>query len=104
MAFGWRGEDELILLDIEEKRQCIEQVGAAQSRIEGVREYIEGRPQGDGRMARAVRALLEVADPEPRPNPTHQHWRIGYVHGQLTNTAQKATRGFANFKIIVGTA
>jgi hypothetical protein len=65
IAFGWRGEDELILLDIEEKRQYMEQVGAALFRIEGVREFIEGRPQGDGRMARAVRALLEVVDPEP---------------------------------------
>jgi hypothetical protein len=65
IAFGWRGEDELILLDVEEKRQYMEQVGAALFRIEGVREFIEGRPQGDGRMARAVRALLEVVDPEP---------------------------------------
>ena len=65
IAFGWRGEDELILLDVEEKRQYMEQAGAALFRIEGVRPYIEGLPQGDGRMARAVRSLLEVVDPDP---------------------------------------
>jgi hypothetical protein len=65
IAFGWRGEDEIILLDVEEKRQYMEQVGAALFRIEGVREFVEGRPWGDGRMARAVRSLLEVMDPEP---------------------------------------
>jgi hypothetical protein len=65
IAFGWRGEDELILLDAEEKRQYMEQIGAALFRIEGVRPYVEGRPQGDGRMARTVRSLLELVDPEP---------------------------------------
>ena len=61
----WRGEDELILLDVEEKRQYMEQAGATLLRIEGVRPYIEGLPQVDGRMARAVRSLLEVVDPDP---------------------------------------
>jgi len=42
-----------------------EQAGAALFRIEGVRPYIEGLPEGDGRTARAVRSLLEVVDPNP---------------------------------------
>ncbi|HUH67413.1 MAG TPA: hypothetical protein VLZ05_00040 [Mycobacterium sp.] len=65
IAFGWRGEDELILLNVEEMRQYMEQAGAAVFGIEAVRCYIEERGQGDGRLATAIRTLVEAVDPNP---------------------------------------
>src|SRR5882724_6859545 len=43
IAFGWRGEDELILLNIEEMRQYMEQAGFALFANERVRKYMESR-------------------------------------------------------------
>ncbi|WP_232007396.1 hypothetical protein [Mycobacterium intermedium] len=43
IAFGWRGEDELILLDLTEMRQYMEQAGSAMLGNEGVRRYIESQ-------------------------------------------------------------
>ena len=75
IAFGWRGEDELILLNVEEMRQYWEQAGAAVLGIEPVRHFIETRGQGEGRLATAIRTLLEAGrdarapsavDPNPK--------------------------------------
>src|ERR1700744_670134 len=63
IAFGWRGEDELILLDVEEMRQYLEQAGAAVFGIEAVRRYVEERWQADGRLADAIRTLVETTEP-----------------------------------------
>lgn len=46
IAFGWRGEDELVLLDTEEMRQYMDQAGAALFANERVRRYIESRTDG----------------------------------------------------------
>jgi hypothetical protein len=64
IAFGWRGEDELILLNVEEVRHYIEQAGAAVFGIAGVRQYIEGCGQGDGPLASAIRRLTTGGGPE----------------------------------------
>ncbi len=67
IAFGWRGEDELILLDVDEMRQYIEQAGAAVLGIEAVRHFIEERGRVDGRLATAMRTLTEAVIPTPDP-------------------------------------
>ena len=64
IAFGWRGEDELILLDVEEMRHYMEQAGAAVFAIEGVRRYIEECGQGDGPLTTAIRKLMATSRPE----------------------------------------
>src|SRR5260370_30734908 len=43
IAFGWRGEDELILLDVEEMRQYMEQAGDAFFRNARSRPYSDAR-------------------------------------------------------------
>ena len=63
IAFCWRGEDELILLNVEEMRQYVEQAGHTIFGIEAVRNFIEERGKGDGRLATAIRMLMESADP-----------------------------------------
>ena len=63
IAFSWRGEDELILLDVEEMRQYMEQAGHTIFGIEAVRSFIEERGKGDGRLATAIRTLIESAEP-----------------------------------------
>jgi hypothetical protein len=64
IAFGWRGEDELILLDVEEMRHYMEQAGAAVFSIDGVRRYIEERGQGDSPLTTAIRKLMAAVDPK----------------------------------------
>ena len=63
IAFCWRGEDELILLNVEEMRQYVEQAGHTIFGIEAVRNFIEERGKGDGRLATAIRTLIESAEP-----------------------------------------
>lgn len=65
IAFGWRGEDELILLDVEELRQYMEQSGAAVFGIEAIRRFVEDRGQSEGRLANAIRSLAASVDPDP---------------------------------------
>lgn len=62
IAFGWRGEDELILLDIDEMRQYLEQAGVALFANERIRRYIESRKDGDYPLANAVLKMAEVVD------------------------------------------
>ena len=71
IAFGWRGEDELILLDVEEMRQYLEQAGAAVFGIEAVRRYVEERWQADGRLADAIRTLVETTEPSVDGHQRH---------------------------------
>ncbi|KZS85637.1 hypothetical protein B4U45_16060 [Mycobacterium persicum] len=54
IAFGWRGEDELILLDIDEMRQYMEQAGVALFGNERIRRYIEQREGADYPLAAAI--------------------------------------------------
>jgi hypothetical protein len=65
IAFGWRGEDELILLDVEEIGQYVDQAGLAVFGVAGVRDYVKERVKADGRMATAIRKLMESVDPNP---------------------------------------
>ncbi|CAM3205192.1 hypothetical protein [Mycobacterium intermedium] len=60
IAFGWRGEDELILLDVEEMRQYMDQAGTAVLGNEGVRRYIEARGEPDNPLADAVLRLANL--------------------------------------------
>lgn len=60
IAFGWRGEDELILLDVEEMRQYMDQAGTAVLGNEGVRRYIEARGEPDNPLAEAVLRLAAL--------------------------------------------
>ena len=64
IAFGWRGEDELILLDVAEMRHYMEQAGAAVFGIDGVRRYIEECGQGDSPLTTAIRKLMAAVDPK----------------------------------------
>lgn len=57
IAFGWRGEDELILLDVDEMRQYMDQAGTAVFGNEGVRRYIESRGEADNPLAEAILRL-----------------------------------------------
>lgn len=67
IAFGWRGEDELILLDTDEIRQFMDQAGSALFANERVRRYIQSRADGgDYPLASAV---LKIAAGEPQPQP-----------------------------------
>lgn len=61
IAFGWRGEDELILLDVDEMLQYMEQAGAALFSNPGVREYIAGGGTADNALADAVRKMADTA-------------------------------------------
>ncbi|MXO38085.1 hypothetical protein C3477_01820 [Mycobacterium kansasii] len=54
IAFGWRGEDELILLDVDEMRQYMEQAGVALFGNERIRRYIEQREGADYPLAAAI--------------------------------------------------
>lgn len=63
IAFGWRGEDELVLLDVDEMRQYMEQAGVALFANERIRQYIESRTDGDYPVANA---LLKMAEVDPR--------------------------------------
>lgn len=65
IAFGWRGQDELILLTVDEARQYMDQVGAAVFGVEGVRRYMERRWEGDGPMATAIRNIVTSVDTAP---------------------------------------
>ncbi|WP_242670371.1 hypothetical protein [Mycobacterium decipiens] len=69
IAFGWRGEDELILLDVEEMRQYMEQAGVALFANERIRRYIEERTDGDYPLAKAVLRMAAV-DPRFRSDDT----------------------------------
>lgn len=59
IAFGWRGEDELILLNADEMCQYMEQAGAALFSNERVRQFIEGRGQSDNALAAAIRKMSD---------------------------------------------
>ncbi len=59
-----RGEDELILLNIDEMRQYIEQAGVALFTHERIRQYLEERG-GDGEYPLA-HAILKMATVDPR--------------------------------------
>lgn len=59
IAFGWRGQDELILLDIEEMRQYMEQAGASFFGNERIRRYIEEREGADYPLAAAILKMTE---------------------------------------------
>jgi hypothetical protein len=63
IAFGWRGEDELILLNMDEMRQYMEQAGVALFTNERIRAYIEERGEGDYPLAHAI---LKMATVDPR--------------------------------------
>lgn len=54
IAFGWRGEDELILLDIDEMRQYMDQAGVALFGNERIRRYIQQREGADYPLASAI--------------------------------------------------
>ncbi|GAB3011497.1 hypothetical protein [Mycobacterium bourgelatii] len=62
IAFGWRGEDELILLDLAEMRQYMEQAGSAMLGNEGVRRYIDSR-EPDTPWASAILQMSAVPAP-----------------------------------------
>lgn len=65
IAFGWRGEDELVLLGTDEIRQFMDQAGSALFGNERVRRYIESRTDGgDYPLASAV---LKFGSSEPHP-------------------------------------
>jgi hypothetical protein len=55
IAFGWRGEDELILLDTDEIRQFMDQAGSALFGNERVRRYIQSRAATRARRCPARR-------------------------------------------------
>jgi hypothetical protein len=65
IAFGWRGEDELILLNVAEVRHYVEQAGAAVFGIDGVRRYIEGCGQADSPLTTTIRRPMAAVDPDP---------------------------------------
>lgn len=67
IAFGWRGADELILLNVEEARQYLDQVGAAVFGVEEVRRYMEGREESGSPMATAIHNLVTAVGPVPVP-------------------------------------
>ena len=63
IAFGWRGLDELILLNVEEARQYLDQVGAAVFGVEEVRRFMEGDGQADSPMGTAIHKLVTAVKP-----------------------------------------
>jgi hypothetical protein len=82
IAFGWRGQDELVLLDIDEMRQYHEQAAASLwFASEALRTYVEEHgelppaiEQGDSPLAVAIRdfaaALNERQTRSKTPSPT----------------------------------
>lgn len=60
IAFGWRGEDELILLNVDEMVQYMEQAGAALFANPGVRQYIAGGGKADNALAEAIRRMSDT--------------------------------------------
>ena len=67
VTFGWRGEDELVLLDTDEIRQFMDQAGAALFGNERVRRYIQSRTDGgDYPLANAV---LQFGSGDPSAKP-----------------------------------
>jgi len=71
IAFGWRGADELILLNVDEARQYLDQVGAAVFGVDEVRRYMDGREQSDSPMAKAIHKLVTAVDPVLEPATQH---------------------------------
>ncbi len=67
IAFGWRGEDGLILLDVEEMRHYMDQAGAALFGIDRVRRYVESAGGGGNGLAAAI-LKMAAADPHPEHN------------------------------------
>ena len=59
IAFGWRGVDEPILLNVDEARQYLEQVGAAVFGVEEVRRYMENPERSDS-PAKAIHKLVSA--------------------------------------------
>src|SRR5271166_271601 len=70
IAFGWRGEDELILLNVEEMCQYMEQAGAALFGIEAVQRYIANRGEGDSPLAAAIGKMAAAVQPTAEPKQT----------------------------------
>lgn len=61
IAFGWRGEDELVLLNWEEVTQYLDQVGWVVGRVIASQNW-----EGDGPFAEGIRAILKaVTDNKP---------------------------------------
>ena len=67
IAFGWRGVDELILLNVDEARQYLDQVGAAVFGVEEVRGYMENPERSDSPMAKAIQKLVIAVPSQPEP-------------------------------------
>jgi len=67
IAFGWRGVDELILLNVDEARQYLDQVGAAVFGVEEVRGYMENPERSDSPMAKAIQKLVTAVPSQPEP-------------------------------------
>ena len=65
IAFGWRGVDELILLNVEEARQYLDQVGAAVFGVAEVRRYMENPERSDSPMAKAIHKLVSAVPSQP---------------------------------------
>lgn len=74
IAFGWRGEDELVLLNTDEIRQFMDQAGAALFGNERVRRYIESR--NDGGDYPLANAVLKIASSDPQSRP-EEHGEAG---------------------------
>jgi len=68
IAFGWRGVDELILLNVDEARQYLDQVGAAVFGVEEVRGYMENPERSDSPMAKAIQKLVTAVPSQPEPS------------------------------------
>ncbi|WP_246540883.1 hypothetical protein [Mycobacterium spongiae] len=64
IAFSWRGEDELILLDVEEMRQYMDQAGVALFGNERIRRYLEERASDDTPLALAILKMAGIDAPE----------------------------------------
>jgi hypothetical protein len=67
IAFGWRGEDELILLNVEEMCQYMEQAGAALFAIDAVQRYIANGGEGDHPLAAAIGKMAAAVQPTADP-------------------------------------
>jgi hypothetical protein len=67
IAFGWRGVDELILLNVDEARQYLDQVGAAVFGVKEVRGYMENPERSDSPMAKAIQKLVTAVPSQPEP-------------------------------------
>jgi hypothetical protein len=63
IAFGWRGEDELILLNVDEMCQYMEQAGAGLFGIEAVQRYVANRGEGDHPLAAAIGKMAAAVQP-----------------------------------------